>query len=312
LERERHASRAILGLDTEAIDPSFQSVHGCHVFSTQQGMEQHTASGTPLSIPSFQAGASNQSADELFDSLMQTNAYWSKPSIYNKDLDSFINTDFTEFGGISADDSSGGSVSSLPSLLTSNSSTFAYEKTLAGQRPLPISYPTGQQGETTSQVSNRPDRPSNKGTNSPHVNKNGSDLGTTEASPSTSSQHLTSLAPLSTSERSGEALSKGSSEEIFTRILLLMEEAGFEDMDAMIQAYYTAKFRYDSVAHWAQKRSRVKRLGPLLRDLSRDATSWSTEEATNYQEAILGIADGMCNLSVNDDTGSPSRSMRDL
>ena len=68
----------------------------------------------------------------------------------------------------------------------------------------------------------------------------------------------------------------------------------------MIQAYYTEKFRYDSIAHWAQKRSRVKRLGPLLRDLSRNATSWSTEEASSYQETILRIADGMCNLSVNE------------
>ncbi|KAF5643002.1 transcriptional regulator [Fusarium sp. NRRL 25303] len=306
-----------------ALDPTFERLHGCHVFSTEQDIEQHNetqpATGRPASTTNSQPGPSYETADRLIDSLMQVTAKWAEPPAENMDSDDFIDTDFQGmigFGRTAAGSASGGSVSSLPSLLMSNPSTVSFDTNPTGQRRQSITQLTGPLADAVSRGPNRANHPifntgsrpgkEISGTNAPHGNKNDTDSAFTQTSPFSSSQYLTSLAPVSASESLvPDPLSTASPEVIFTRILLLMKQAGFEDMDSMVQAYYTAKFRYDSVVHWAQKRSREKRLGPLLTSLSRESTEWPVEQAAQYQDAILGIADGLCGMNVNAHATTP-------
>ncbi|KAF5541972.1 hypothetical protein FMEXI_7671 [Fusarium mexicanum] len=304
----------MLGLNQEALDPTFERLHGCHVFSAEQDIEQHNetqpANGKAASTANSQPGPSFESADRLIDSLMQVTARWAEPPVENADSDDFIENDFQGmigFGGTNSHSASGGSVSSLPSLLMSNPSTVPDTNPM-GQRRRSITQLTGPQAasrdpsQAYNPVSDSGSWPSKdmSGPNAPHGSTNDTDLAFTQPSPLSSSLHLTSLAPVSDSESpAADPLSAASPEVIFTRILLLMKKAGFEDMDAMVQAYYTAKFRYDSVVHWAQKRSRGKRLGPLLTTLSRESTKWPVEQAAHYQDAILRIADGLCGMNLN-------------
>ncbi|KAF5978773.1 hypothetical protein FBULB1_6024 [Fusarium bulbicola] len=289
----------MLGLNQEALDPTFERLHGCHVFSAEQDIEQHnetqSANGKAASTANSQPGSTFKSADRLIDSLTQVTARWAEPPMDNQDSRDFIDTDFQGiigFSGTNSDSASGGSVSSLPSLLMSNPSTGPLDTNAMDQRRQSITQLTGPQATS---------RGPNQGYNTVSNTGSWSNLAFTQASPLSSSQHLTSLAPLSESESlEADPLSTASPEVIFTRILLLMKKAGFEDMDAMVQAYYTAKFRYDSVVHWAQKRSRGKRLGPLLTTLSRESTKWPVEQAAHYQDAILRIADGLCGMNLND------------
>jgi hypothetical protein len=75
----------------------------------------------------------------------------------------------------------------------------------------------------------------------------------------------------------------------------------------VILQYYTSKFRYDSVVHWAQKRSRMERLKPLLAELSQAATSWPAQEAGQYQDVILKIASRVCASDLDLDISTPQR-----
>ncbi|KAH8126583.1 hypothetical protein FP744_10009355 [Trichoderma asperellum] len=94
-------------------------------------------------------------------------------------------------------------------------------------------------------------------------------------------------------------------EERFTHILLNTLEVGFKDIDSMILQYYTETFRYDSVIHWAQKRSRMERLMPLLIELGKASASWGAEEAEQYKDAILKVASCFCASDVDVDTNTP-------
>ena len=68
--------------------------------------------------------------------------------------------------------------------------------------------------------------------------------------------------------------------------------------------YYTARFRYDSVAHWAQRRSRLERLKHLLADIDNASKEWPEEEMKQYQEAVLKVASRICtsDSDVEDDS----------
>ncbi|KAI0485175.1 hypothetical protein GGR56DRAFT_681318 [Xylariaceae sp. FL0804] len=91
-------------------------------------------------------------------------------------------------------------------------------------------------------------------------------------------------------------------EERFMRILLSVKHAGFEDIDAMILQYYTARFRYDSVVHWTQKCSRrTERLQALLGELTAASAGWPAAEARRWQDAVLETAGRMCCEAGPDD-----------
>lgn len=79
----------------------------------------------------------------------------------------------------------------------------------------------------------------------------------------------------------------------FERILELVEEAGFDTLDGMAAAYYTAKFRADSRAHYAQSQSRTRYLRPFLQALNVNSTDWPLREVAGYQEGIARSAVGV-------------------
>lgn len=147
------------------------------------------------------------------------------------------------FDRTTAGSASEGSASSLPSLLMSNPSTVSLDTNPTGQRRQSFAQLTGLLTDAASRGPNRTNHPifntgsrpgkEISGTNAPHGNRNDTDSTFTQTSPFSSSQHLTSLAPVSASESlAGDPLSTASPEVIFTRILLLLKQAGFEDMDA--------------------------------------------------------------------------------
>lgn len=79
----------------------------------------------------------------------------------------------------------------------------------------------------------------------------------------------------------------------FERILELVEEAGFDTLDGMAAAYYTAKFQPDSRAHYAQFQSRTRYLRPFLQALNINSTDWPRREAAGYKDGITRSAVGV-------------------
>lgn len=67
----------------------------------------------------------------------------------------------------------------------------------------------------------------------------------------------------------------------------------------MFLQYYTSRFRYDSVAHWAQKRSRLERLKALVKALDDASVEWPQEEVDQYQDAVLDVASRLCSSDEN-------------
>lgn len=79
----------------------------------------------------------------------------------------------------------------------------------------------------------------------------------------------------------------------FERILELVEEAGFDTLDGMAAAYYTAKFQPDSHAHYAQSHSRTRYLRSLLQALNVHSTDWPCREVAGYKDGIARSAVGV-------------------
>lgn len=79
----------------------------------------------------------------------------------------------------------------------------------------------------------------------------------------------------------------------FERILKLVEEAGFDTLDGMAAAYYTAKFQPDSRAHYAQFQSRTRYLRPFLQAINVNSTDWPRREAAGYKDGIARSAVGV-------------------
>lgn len=74
------------------------------------------------------------------------------------------------------------------------------------------------------------------------------------------------------------------------------------DICSVVFQYYTSNFRYDSVAHWAQKHSRLNRMKPLIIALQSSSLDWSEEEARQFQDGILKVASQVCS---SDSDGDP-------
>lgn len=68
----------------------------------------------------------------------------------------------------------------------------------------------------------------------------------------------------------------------------------------VIEQYYTATLRYDSIAHWSQRQSRRERFGPLLAQIGGSARFWPLEESNQYQTAIWRAASELCGSSDDD------------
>lgn len=79
----------------------------------------------------------------------------------------------------------------------------------------------------------------------------------------------------------------------FERILKLVEEAGFDTLDGMAAAYYTAKFQPDSRVHYAQSQSRTRYLRPFLQALNVNSTDWPPQEVAGYKDGTARSAVGV-------------------
>ncbi|KFY93956.1 hypothetical protein V500_03467 [Pseudogymnoascus sp. VKM F-4518 (FW-2643)] len=71
------------------------------------------------------------------------------------------------------------------------------------------------------------------------------------------------------------------------RIMGVVKEMNFDNMDAMISAYYTSKFKEDTLANWAQSTSRSRRIRKFLTELEQSAQDWSESEVQGYREATV-------------------------
>ena len=80
----------------------------------------------------------------------------------------------------------------------------------------------------------------------------------------------------------------------FERILDVVEEAGFDTIDAMAAHYYSATFTPNSTAWQAQLSSRSRHLRPLLRTLRKSARNWSKYERHAYEEETVRSATSVC------------------
>lgn len=75
------------------------------------------------------------------------------------------------------------------------------------------------------------------------------------------------------------------------RILNVVEKMIFENMDAMMAAYYTSKFKRDTLANWAQSTSRSRRIHKFLAELEESTQDWSESEVHGYREAMVRCAE---------------------
>ncbi|GAB1312555.1 hypothetical protein MFIFM68171_02765 [Madurella fahalii] len=77
---------------------------------------------------------------------------------------------------------------------------------------------------------------------------------------------------------------KESLENRIIHVLNAVEEMGFENLDAVVTAYYTATFAEGSLPHYAQSTSRSRRLRQFLTDLHESSKSWVGREAQGYHD----------------------------
>ncbi|OGE54884.1 hypothetical protein PENARI_c005G04547 [Penicillium arizonense] len=69
-------------------------------------------------------------------------------------------------------------------------------------------------------------------------------------------------------------------------VLDAMRNAGFQDFDAMVVAYYTAQFERSSFPALLQCASRSRRLKPMLQELQDSSRQWPRWESRGLNESI--------------------------
>lgn len=77
----------------------------------------------------------------------------------------------------------------------------------------------------------------------------------------------------------------------FERILQLIEDAGLQGFDSLVEQYYTGSFKEDTVIYYAQSKSRSRSLGHLLGCLHESTKNWGGREARGYQQHIIKVAE---------------------
>ena len=80
-------------------------------------------------------------------------------------------------------------------------------------------------------------------------------------------------------------------EQRMERVLDVVEEVGFENMDVAVTEYYTAIFKNDTLPHWAQSTSRRRRLHKFLSELHESAEGWGEGDLQRYNEERMRFAE---------------------
>lgn len=82
-------------------------------------------------------------------------------------------------------------------------------------------------------------------------------------------------------------------EEKMSRVLKVIQDAGYKDMDSFITEYYVRDFDASSHVSAVQRQSRSRRLRGFLEQLRVGAESWSDYEAHDYQHEISKSAEAI-------------------
>ncbi|UZP35186.1 hypothetical protein NXS19_003002 [Fusarium pseudograminearum] len=82
-------------------------------------------------------------------------------------------------------------------------------------------------------------------------------------------------------------------EERMSRILKVIQDAGYKDMDSFMTEYYVRDFDASSHVSAVQRQSRSRRLRGFLEQLRVGAESWSDYEAHDYQHEISKSAEAI-------------------
>ncbi|KAI9685223.1 MAG: hypothetical protein M1822_004596 [Bathelium mastoideum] len=81
-------------------------------------------------------------------------------------------------------------------------------------------------------------------------------------------------------------------EQRMERVLGVIEDVGFENMDAAVTEYYTANFQEDTLPHWAQATSRSRRLRKFLSDLHDSTEDWNKADLQIYNQERMRFVEG--------------------
>lgn len=79
----------------------------------------------------------------------------------------------------------------------------------------------------------------------------------------------------------------------FERILDVIDEAGFDSVDAMASKYYGTRFKEGTMPHLAQSRSKSRHLRRFLSSLQTSSKGWSSQDAQGYHEEIMRSAESI-------------------
>jgi hypothetical protein len=80
----------------------------------------------------------------------------------------------------------------------------------------------------------------------------------------------------------------------FSVVFEAMYQAGFQDIEEMILAYYTSQFEWGSVPAMLQSVSRSRRLSTMLHVLQQNSSQWPRWQSRGLHEGVLRAAVSLC------------------
>ncbi|KAK2772824.1 hypothetical protein FQN53_004429 [Emmonsiellopsis sp. PD_33] len=101
-----------------------------------------------------------------------------------------------------------------------------------------------------------------------------------------------SISP-SRSRRKRQKTSHDPTEKRLEKVLLAIEEAGYESLDAVATDYYTLRFPKDTLLASEQFHSRSRRLGTFLNEVHQSTKAWSKREAASYRDVVIRAAEDL-------------------
>lgn len=100
--------------------------------------------------------------------------------------------------------------------------------------------------------------------------------------------------------------SYGAGERRLERILSVIEEEGYESLDAVAAEYYVGQFPKESLLASEQFHSRTRRLGRLLHQVHQSSKTWSKKEAAGYRDIVIRAAEELFQEEVRSRIREPN------
>lgn len=89
------------------------------------------------------------------------------------------------------------------------------------------------------------------------------------------------------------AISTSSDADMTPRFVMVLEalrQAGFQDFEEMVLAYYTSRFEWGSVPAMHQSVSRSRRLKATLLELQKSSSQWPRWESRKFHKTVSEVA----------------------